>query len=46
MIYPKTFESKIGFNDIRALLRERCLSPLGKELVDNISASADAKVIN
>ena len=46
MIYPKTFESKIGFNDIRALLRERCLSPLGKELVDNMSASADAKVIN
>ena len=46
MIYPKTFESKIGFNEIRALLRERCLSPLGKELVDNMSASADAKVIN
>ena len=46
MIYPKTFESKIGFNDIRALLRERCLSPLGKELVDKMSASADAAVVN
>ena len=46
MIYPKTFESKIGFNDIRALLRELCLSPLGKELVDKMSASADAAVVN
>ena len=46
MIYPKTFESKIGFNDIRALLRERCLSPLGTELVDKMSASADAAVVN
>ena len=46
MIYPKTFESKIGFNEIRALLRERCLSTLGKELVDIMQASADAGVIN
>ena len=46
MIYPKTFESKIGFNEIRALLRERCLSTLGKELVDIMQASADTGVIN
>lgn len=46
MIYPQTFENKIGFNEIRALLRERCLSTLGKEMTDNISVSDDAGVIN
>lgn len=46
MIYPKTFESKIGFDEIRALLKERCLSPLGKEKVDSMQASSDAGEIN
>jgi DNA mismatch repair protein MutS2 len=31
MIYPENFESKIGFDRIRELLRERCLSPMGVE---------------
>lgn len=31
MIYPDNFESKIGFERIRALLAERCLSPMGQE---------------
>lgn len=46
MIYPKNFEQKIGFTEIRALLRERCLSPLGKERVDEMSFSTDAGQIN
>lgn len=46
MIYPKTFENKIGFDEVRVLLRERCLSPLGKEMVDNICFSDNADVIN
>ena len=46
MIYPKTFESKIGFDEIRSLLRERCLSPLGKEKVDELVAGTDAAEIN
>lgn len=46
MIYPKTFENKIGFDEIRTLLRERCLSPLGKEMVDNIGVSDNADTIN
>ena len=46
MIYPKTFESKIGFDEIRSLLRERCLSPLGKEKVDEMEAGSDAGEIN
>lgn len=46
MIYPKNFEQKIGFTEIRALLRERCLSSLGKERVDEMSFSTDAGQIN
>lgn len=46
MIYPKTFENKIGFDEIRALLRERCLSTLGKEKINNITVSSDADTIN
>lgn len=46
MIYPKTFESKIGFDEIRTLLKERCLSTLGKEMVDAIQPSGESDVIN
>ena len=46
MIYPKTFESKLGFDEVRTLLRERCLSTLGKDMVDAVAASGDAAVIN
>ncbi|MBO4606992.1 MAG: Smr/MutS family protein [Prevotella sp.] len=46
MIYPKKFEDKIGFTEIRQLLRERGPSPLGKEEVDQLSVSYDARVIN
>lgn len=46
MIYPKTFENKIGFDEIRGLLRERCLSTLGKDMVDCICVTDDADSIN
>ena len=46
MIYPKTFEQKIGFDKIRVLLKERCLCTLGKEETDNISFSDDPDIIN
>ncbi len=46
MIYPKSFEQKIGFDEIRRLLRERCLSTLGKEMVDQMSMSTRADSIN
>lgn len=46
MIYPKTFESKLGFDEVRTLLRERCLSTLGKDMVDAVAVSGDAAVIN
>lgn len=41
MIYPDNFEYKIGFDRIRDLLKERCLSPMGIEKVDSISYSDD-----
>ena len=46
MIYPDNFENKIGFNEIRKMLRERCLSPLGKEQVDKMTFSSDAEQVN
>lgn len=42
MIYPNNFEQKIGFTDIRALLLDRCLSPLGKEKVTDMTFSSNA----
>ena len=41
MIYPKNFEQKIGFNEIRAMLHGYCLSPLGHEKVDAMQFVAD-----
>lgn len=35
MIYPESFEKKIGFEDIRTLLKGRCMSSLGTEWVDS-----------
>ena len=46
MIYPNNFEHKIGFNDIRRLLKERCLSTLGKEKVDEMTFSKDCREVN
>ena len=46
MIYPNNFEHKLGFDEIRRLLKERCLSTLGKEKVDEITFSTNADAIN
>ena len=46
MIYPKNFESKIGFDEIRRLLKEHCLSTLGKERVDELGFSEQAATVN
>ena len=39
MIYPQNFEQKIGFDQIRQLIKNKCLSPLGTERVDNMAFS-------
>ena len=46
MIYPHNFEQKIGFDKIRLLISDKCLSPLGKERVAEMSYSADFNAIN
>ena len=39
MIYPLNFEQKIGFDQIRQLLKEKCLSTLGEERVTDMAFS-------
>ena len=39
MIYPQNFEQKIGFDQIRQLLKEKCLSTLGEERVTDMEFS-------
>ena len=46
MVYPETFEHKIGFDKIRSLVYDKCLSPLGKECVEKIQFSTDLSVIS
>ena len=46
MIYPNNFENKIAFDEVRTLIKERCLSPLGREMTDEIAVSTDADTIN
>ena len=46
MIYPHNYERKIGIDNIRLLLKERCLSSLGKLLVDEMAFCKDAAIIN
>ncbi len=45
MIYPDNFENKIGFTDIRTMLREACMSTLGEEKVDDMQMMDDATEI-
>jgi DNA mismatch repair protein MutS2 len=46
MIYPDNFESKIGFDKIRALTAQKCLSPLGEEKVAEMAFSPDYDTIH
>lgn len=45
MIYPQNFEEKIGFDNIRALLKGKCLSDLGRERVAGMSFATSLHVI-
>ena len=46
MIYPQNFEQKIGFDQIRHLLKDKCLSTLGQEQVDEMAFSETYEEIN
>ncbi len=46
MIYPQNFEQKIGFDQIRLLLKEKCLSTLGTERVETMAFTDSADIIH
>lgn len=45
MIYPNNFEFKIGFLEIRAMLKDACMSSLGTEKVDDMEVMDTASEI-
>ena len=45
MIYPENYESKIGFNDIKALLSGFCQSELGRERVGELKMLTEVSAI-
>jgi DNA mismatch repair protein MutS2 len=45
MIYPENFEQKIGFDKIRRLIINHCLSPLGEEKVTEMAFASDFTLI-
>ncbi|NDV66236.1 endonuclease MutS2 [Bacteroides sp. 224] len=46
MIYPHNFEQKIGFDQIRQLLKDKCLSTLGEERVTDMVFSEQFEAID
>ena len=46
MTYPNKFEEKIGFDEVRILLKQFCLSSLGKQIVDNLQFTSDCNELN
>ena len=46
MTYPDNYERKVGFNDIRQMLRGNCMCALGWERVGDMSMMTDASDIN
>lgn len=45
-IYPKNFEQKIGFDDVRAMLTSGCLCEMGREEVESMKFGYDTETIN
>ena len=45
MIYPNTYEQKVGFDVVRRLLKDYCLCSLGQEQVADMAFSADYDAI-
>ena len=45
MIYPESFEHKIGFTTIRGWIKDKCKSSLGIDFCDTMSFSSDYDVV-
>lgn len=46
MIYPKRFEEKIGFNDIRQILKDLCINELGQKQIERIRFRKNPELIS
>ncbi len=46
MIYPRHFEQKIGFEQIREMISDYCISPMGIEFVQKIRFTSKPAIIN
>lgn len=46
MLYPQNIEQKIGFDKIRELIANQCVSSLGRAFVEKIRFSDDYKIID
>ena len=46
MIYPNNYEQKIGFDEIRRLLKDHCQSSLGREKVDEMAFTDNCDTVN
>ncbi len=46
MLYPNTLEQKLGFDKIRDLLKQACISPLGQDYVDKIRFTDNHQLID
>ncbi len=46
MLYPAALESKLGFDKIRELIKQACISPLGQDYVDRVRFSDNHALID
>ncbi|MDW3209895.1 MAG: endonuclease MutS2 [Reichenbachiella sp.] len=44
--YPKDIEVKLGFDKVRQLVKDRCISTLGEDFVDRLALSTNTSKIN
>ncbi|SMD32502.1 DNA mismatch repair protein MutS2 [Reichenbachiella faecimaris] len=44
--YPKDIEVKLGFDKVRQLVKDRCLSTLGEDFVDRLTLTTNTSKIN
>jgi len=46
MIYPDNFEHKTGFDEIRQMLADRCICPLGVQLVEQMQFQTEFQAVD
>lgn len=46
MLYPENCQERLGFNEIRSLIRQHCLSSMGQHLVDKMQVMTRFDQIN